>query len=153
MPDLELPRQNLSVIWLSNGQVFAIGGSDRVNDTYSIVEMLNREWNFEGESTGVWCQVASMQIARSNFAAVVFHDLTIVAGGTVPPGAVLKSVEFFRPPQIGDLESQGQWTLIQSLPSAMWCHAGVCYGDSVYVFGKFFASIKYNVLKPTLSFL
>lgn len=135
MPSLETARTGCRVVWLPDGRVFAIGGwagRDRLNS----VEMTRREWSSEGAAAGNWRNVARMLTARSHFAAVVVHDLILVAGGWTTGHVVLSSVELFTPPAAADPQALGQWTGMQPMPSPMLCLAGVASGEAVFVFGR-----------------
>lgn len=146
MPSLATSRAYFQVVWLGNGQIFAIGGYNGKN-RLNTVEELNREWGFEGETTQRWRKCGSMFTARSDFTAVVLHqNIVFVAGGDTINGDWLEGVEIFTPPVADDPRALGQWTVIQPMPSPP---EGLCSGvfsnGAVFIFGMLFSSFLLNL--------
>jgi len=135
MPHMETARTNFQVVWLPDGRIFALGGENA--GCLKSVEMLNREWQFEGQTTGEWRQCSCMLTARRGFAAVVLHDeYVLVTGGQTCYGYCLASVDLFTPPPaVNDPYAVGQWTCLQSMQSVPsdFC-TGVFSGGAVFIF-------------------
>jgi len=150
MPPMERARCAFQVIWLSDGRIFAIGGWND-GEKLDSVEMLHREWAFDGETTGKWRQCSPMLAARDDFAAVALHGkVVLVAGGFSFNGMWLDSVDLFTPPPAaGDPCALGQWTNLQPMQSAPQSQCtGVFSGGVVFIFGE--ESSKIQRFRPSL---
>lgn len=129
MPSLCMSRSSFQVIWLPDGAIFAIGG----NGT-NTVEMLVREWGYDGNTSTAWRQVASMLNNRSSFAAIVVCENRILVAGGYGNN---ESVELFTPPKVSERYANGQWTAIElktSIPESA-C-SGIIADGIVLIFGK-----------------
>lgn len=137
MPSLNVARYFLQVIWLKDGRLFTIGGFDNDNKALNTVEMMTRVWNSGAEQKTGWHLVAPMLNARCLCAAVLIHNVIIVAGGRITGDQKIASVEIFTPPAADDQQALGQWTNVQPMQSPTESLGGVFYGGEVLVFGTF----------------
>lgn len=139
MPPMEIERCRFQVVWMPDGHIFAIGGSNADGDATNSVETLRCEWASDGETSENWRQCSPMLKKRSDFSAVVLHgDVVLVAGG------VSCAVELFNPPPAaGDQCDLGQWTNLEPMHSStcFWSLFCPCFavlsGGVVYIFGTF----------------
>jgi len=150
MPAMETARLDFRVVWLPDGRIFAIGGWDGIQ--LDSVEMLYRDWAFDGETTGTWRQCSPMLAARDDFAAVALHgEVVLVAGGCMSSGEWLDVVDLFTPPPAaGNPHALGQWTNLQPMQSAprSWS-IGVFSGGVVFIFER--KSSKIRRFRPSLT--
>jgi len=140
MPPMKTKRAFFQVVWLPDGRIFAMGGAS------NSVEMLHREWTFDGETTDQWRRCNPMRNARTNFSAVVLHgDVVLVAG--------VKSVELFTPPPAAsDMRAMGQWTNLQLMPSfPSYTSSGVFSDGGVFIFEDYASKIHRFRPSPTIA--
>ncbi len=118
----------MSVEWLSDGHIFAMGGNDRSLEPTATVEMLQCSWNTEDSANGGWRYVAPMNHSRSGHAVAFIRGKIIAAGGDER-----ESIECFTLPNVDF--PQGQWMLIRPMcrPTAL---AGLHpFGDDLLFVG------------------
>ncbi len=103
---MQIGRTRFAVAWLSDGRLFAIGGSAGCQGPTATVEMIE---STDTRSTGQWTYVAPLPNPRQCHAAAVIGGKVVVAGGTDE-----RAVTLFTPPTHNN--STGQWTEMYPLP-------------------------------------
>ncbi len=102
-------RTRFAVAWLSDGRLFAIGGSTRCQGPTATVEMLEC---VDAGSERQWSYVAPLPDPRQCHAAAAIGGKVVVAGGTNQ-----RAVTLFTPPAHNN--PTGQWTEMYPLPKPM----------------------------------
>ncbi len=106
---MQIARARFAVAWLSDGQLFAIGGNTGCQEPTATVEMIQCTG---AGSARQWTYVAPLPNPRQSHAAAVIGGKVVVAGS-----AGECAVTMFTPPTHSN--STGQWTELYPLPKPM----------------------------------
>ncbi len=102
---MNVARLALTVNWLADGRVFAVGGQASHNPLGS-VELLHWPWNSDEPTEPGWISLKPLLIPRCHHGAAFIAGKLVVAGGDKEG-----STECFTPPCTEFPE--GQWTKIR----------------------------------------
>ncbi len=78
---INVARTRLTVNWLTDGRMFAVGGDTSVNNPSDTVEMLHWPWNSDKPTESGWIVLASLLTPRLQHGAAFVSGKLVVAGG------------------------------------------------------------------------
>ncbi len=121
---LNVSRLALTVNWLPDGRMFAVGGGTNVNDPSDAVEMLRWPWDSDEPTKRRWVSLKPLLIPRCHHGAAFASGKLIVAGGDQEGSA-----ESFTPPCTEFPE--GQWTKIRPILEGVKLAGLVPFGEGL----------------------
>ncbi len=127
---MRTPRVALTVTWLPDGRIFAVGGGADLQDPTRTVEMLHMSWDSDEPADSEWLPLEPLLEPRLHHGAAFISGKLIVAGGDGSD-----SVECFTPPCAEYLK--GQWTRIRPLQEKFGFVGMVHFGEGLLGVRKF----------------
>ncbi len=114
----------LTVTWLADGRLFAVGGQGSNDDLLDAVEMLHWPWNADEPLEPGWISLKPLLIPRDLHGAAFISGKLVVAGGDKDGSA-----ECFTPPCTEFPE--GQWTKIRPVHKTFKLAGMVPFGEGL----------------------
>ncbi len=127
---MSTPRVGLTVNWLPDGRLFAVGGGDNPQDRMHTVEMLHMSWDSDEPTESEWIPLEPLLEPRLSHGAAFISGKLVVAGGDANG-----SVECFTPPCAE--YPKGQWTRIRPLQEKIAFVGMVPFGEGLLAVRKF----------------
>ncbi len=121
---LNVSRLALTVNWLPDGRILAVGGGTNVNDPCDAVEMLRWPWDSDEPTKAGWISVKPLLSPRLYHGAAFVSGKLVVAGGDKEG-----STECFTPPCTEFPE--GQWTKIRPVQEDIKLTGMVPFGEGL----------------------
>ncbi len=131
----------MTVNWLADGRMFAVGGQDRKDNPLGAVEMLHWPWNADEPAEPGWISRKPLLIPRDYHGAAFVSRKLVVAGGDKDGSA-----ECVTPPCTAFPE--GQWTRIRPVHEGVKLAGLVPFGE-----GRLAVCKKVKVSKQGLYFV
>ncbi len=103
---MNVARMRLTVDWLTDGRMFAIGGDTTINNPSNTVEVLHWPWNSDKPTEPGWISLAPLLTPRLKHGSAFVSGKLVVAGGDKEG-----STECFTLPCTAF--PKGQWTKIR----------------------------------------
>ncbi len=125
----------LTVNWLPDGRIFAVGGGAMPREPTRTVEMLHMSWDSDEPAKSEWLTLEPLLQPRFMHGTSFIAGKLIVAGGDGHG-----SVESFTPPCTE--HPKGQWTKIRSLLFGEELAGMVPMGEGLLLVRKFKASFR-----------
>ncbi len=121
---MKTPRYGLTITWLADGRMFAVGGGEIICEPARTVEMLHMPWDLDEPANSEWLTLEPLLEPRLAHGAAFIAGKLIVAGGDKDG-----SVECLTPPCTN--YPKGQWTKVRPL-QAKDCFVGmVPFGEGL----------------------
>ncbi len=124
-----MARQALTVNWLADGRIFAVGGITGPDDPSDAVEMLHWPWNIDEPMKPGWISLKPLLNPRCHHGAAFVSGKLVVAGGDSEGSA-----EIFTPPCLEFPE--GQWTKIRPVQEGVMLVGMVPFGEGLLAVSK-----------------